>query len=300
MKLTDLNLFLQIVEKGSLVAAGRELALAPATVSERLAALEKFYGITLLNRTTRALSLTEEGRTLVDGARRILDEANDLNNKIKLGAQALSGSIKISATIDLGRRLIRPIVDEFITEHPNVSIELLLSDRYINIVDEGVDIAIRFGNLSDSTLRSKTLGKNQRIVCASPQYVERYGKPQTPSDLAKHNCLLIRFGPHLDNQWHFRINGKDVHMPVTGNRIANDGGMVHDWCLAGYGIALKSIWDVKPHIESGKLIPLLESYAPPPSLIQALFQPTRAQTNRVKAFANKLSTFFKARSISNT
>ncbi len=293
MNLNNLSLFLHIVEKGSLAAAGRELGLSPTTVTERLAALEAHYGVTLLNRTTRAISLTEEGRTLVDGARHLLSETEELDARIRLGAQTLSGPIRVSAPIDLGRSTVNPVIDAFLADNPEISIELLLADGYVNIVDEGIDIALRLGSLVDSTLRARSLGQNQRVVCASPKYIARYGEPDSPEDLRNHNCIRMRFGTELDNVWHLQIDGQDLQVSVSGNRIANDGRLVHDWCLAGHGIALKSLWDVGGDIESGALIQLLHNYSPPPTTIQMLFPPSRTQPRRVREFAKKLAQAFK-------
>jgi DNA-binding transcriptional LysR family regulator len=292
MNLDHLDLFLNIVEKGSLAAAGRELGLSAATVSERLAALEKHYGVTLLHRTTRALSLTEEGRSLVDGARQVLSAANELENRIRLGADTLSGLIRISAPFDLGRSTVKPVIDEFLAQHPQISVELMLSDRYVNIVDEGIDLALRLGSLADSTLRARALGKNQRIVCAAPAYLERHGAPQQPEQLRQHNCLVMRFGRDLDNLWPFVIDGRRLHVDVRGNRITNEGRLVHEWCLGGYGIALKSIWDIEADLEQGTLVRLLEDYAPPPTTLQLLFPPGRSQPRRVVEFARQLAAVF--------
>lgn len=293
MKLDNLVLFLLIVEKGSLAAAGRELGLSPTTVSERLASVERFYGVTLLNRTTRSISVTEEGRILAEGAQHILNEHNDLNSRLRHGAQTLSGSIKVSAPVDLGHRVIRPIIDSFVIEHPAISVELQLSDGYMNIVEEGIDIAIRYGNLVDSTLRVRKLGLYNRVVCASPQYISKYGTPQTPDQLIDHNCLIMRFGINLDNIWQFRNNGKTQQVIVNGNRIANDGRLVRAWVMAGYGVALKSKLDIKPELESGLLFELLEKYSAPPIPIQMLFPPTRRQTHRVKELAEIFVTNFR-------
>lgn len=292
MNLDNLILFLCIVEKGSLVAAGRELNLSATTVSERLVALESHYGVTLLNRTTRALSLTEEGRTLVEGSRHLLTEAQDLKNRLVYGANTLSGSIRVSATFDIGRSTIEPLITKFLEDNPKITIELLLADGFVNIVDEGIDIAVRFGNLANSTLRARNLGRYQRVVCASPDYIRKFGTPSTPQDLSKHNCLLMRFGTDLDNHWHFKVNNEDHQIIVTGNRTANDGRLVHDWCLAGYGIALKSEWDIGAEIASGKLVRLLNQYSSPPKTLQMLFPPARNQPRRVKEFAKKITEAF--------
>lgn len=293
MNLDNLKLFQTIVEKGSLAAAGRELRLSATTVSERLAALEAHYGVTLLNRTTRVISLTEEGRTLLDGSRHLLTEAKELEDRLLYGVQTLSGQIRVSAPFDLGSSIIEPIISKFIDENPQITIELLLSDGYVNIVDEGIDIAVRFGNIEDSTLRVRTIGQNRRVVCASPEYIAMYGKPIHPKDLIEHNCLLGRFGTELDNVWRFKAGGKDQQINVSGNRITNDGRLRHDWCLAGYGVALKSIWEVGADLESGTLVSLLEKYSPEPTNVQLLFPPSRSQPLRVGTFADYLTNAFR-------
>src|ERR1700689_418868 len=198
MILDNLALFLRIVEKGSLAAAGRELGLSAATVSERLVALEKYYGAALLHRTTRAINLTDEGRMLVEGAKRLLAEADELGARIRLGVDKISGPIKLSAPIDLGRSYLVPILDAFLAEHPQVLIDLNLTDGFVDLVGQGQDLAVRYGELADSTLRVRRLGKNRRVVCASPAYLRDRGCPQHPDDLGHHQCLLMRFGPTID------------------------------------------------------------------------------------------------------
>ncbi len=292
--LDSLALFLLIVEKGSLTAAGREAGLSPTTVSERLAMLESHYGVVLLNRTTRAISLTDEGRTLVDGARRVLSEAAELDQRIRFGAENLSGPLRISAPSDIGRGVVSDAINSFLTAHPGISVELHLSDGYVDLVGQGLDLAVRFGVTTDSTLRVRSLGQTQRIVCASPAYLARHGTPLHPEDLKQHNCLLMRFGPNLDNLWHF---GPPPSKPITvhGDRTSNDGALVRQWCLAGYGISFKSTLDVGEDLKAGRLVALLAAHAAPPSPLQMLFPPGRAQPRRLTAFADHLADQVKAR-----
>lgn len=289
MLLNNIALFLQIVEKGSLVAAGREAGLSPATVSERLAALEAHFGVVLLQRTTRAIRLTDEGRALFEGAKLVLSEVEELETRIRLGAQTLSGPIRVSAPVDLGRTVVSAEIDRFLFDHPAISVELLLSDGFVDIVGQGVDIAVRFGVITDSSLRVRSLGQKRRVVCAAPAYLDTYGVPQTPEDLKNHNCLLMRFGQNLDNLWRFGKDGAQQTVTVRGNRVANDGALVRQWCLAGYGIMLKSELDVGADIRAGKLVELLADYAPPPTPLQMLFPPSRSQPRRVQALADQLA-----------
>lgn len=289
MVIDNIRLFLKIAEKGSLVAAGRELGLSATTVSERLAALEAHYGVVLFNRTTRSISLTEAGRTLVEGARVVLGEVDDLDARIRHGAQTLSGPVRVSAPVDLGRSIVSDVVAEFAAAHPAISIELSLSDGYVDIVGEGFDIALRFGAVTDSTLRIRSLGEFQRIVCAAPSYIAAHGAPKEPGDLAGHNCLVMRFGRTLDNVWRFGSGKAQQAVTVRGNKTVNDGWLVRQWALAGQGIILKSELDVAGDLKAGRLVALLEDYLPPPNPLQMMFPPGRAQPRRVRALAEAIS-----------
>lgn len=288
MLFNNFSLFLKIVEKGSLAAAGRETGLSPTTVSERLSALEAHYGVVLLNRTTRAISLTEEGRVLVEGAKSILGDMSELDAKIRYGAKTLSGPIRISAPSDLGRELVSGVISDFLAENPAISVELSLSDGYVDIVGRGFDIALRFGVVTDSTLRVRTLGHVRRLVCASPDYLSRYGIPKTPGDLTSHNCLIMRFGDSLDNVWRFGQGSTKQIVTVRGNRISDDGALVRHWALAGHGIVLKSELDVTRDIQAGRLVELLATQTAPAAPLQMMFPPSRAQPHRVRALAKEL------------
>lgn len=288
MLLNNLRLFLIIAEKGSLVAAARETGLSTTTVSERLASLESHYGVVLFNRTTRSISLTEEGRVLVDGAKTVLSEVSDLDARIRYGAETLSGPIRISAPIDLGRGIISEVISSFTVKNPAVSIELSLSDGYVDLVGQGFDLAVRFGNVTDTSLRVRSLGHFQRRVCAAPVYLERHGAPQTPEDLANHNCLVMRFGGTLDNIWEFSAGPKRVRVTVRGSHVVNDGWLIRKWALAGRGVVLKSELDVSEDIQSGTLVSLLEQHLPPPTPLQMMFPPGRAQPRRVAALAEQI------------
>jgi DNA-binding transcriptional LysR family regulator len=292
MVLDNLALFLRIVEKGGLAAAGRELGLSAASVSERLAALEKYYGAALLHRTTRAISLTDEGRLLVEGARRLLAEADELEARIRLGVEKISGPIRLSAPIDLGRSTLVGILDAFLAEHPEVTVDLNLTDGYVDLVGQGQDLAIRYGELADSTLRVKRLGNNRRVVCASPAYLTDNGHPRHPDDLAHHECILMRFGQTIDREWPFLVDGEPRSVAVRGHRIANDGGLVRDWCRDGYGIARKSIWDIEPDLKAGTLIEILQEYSAGGTGLQIVYPATQDQPKRVRLLIEKIAEAF--------
>ncbi|WP_349359409.1 LysR substrate-binding domain-containing protein [Stappia sp.] len=294
MLLDNLNLFLRIVEKGGLAAAGREVGLSPASVSERLAALEKYYGVTLLTRTTRAISLTDEGRLLVEGARRLLAEAEELESRVRLGSETIAGHIRLSAPEDLGRRCILPIVDAFLAEHPAVTIDLNLTDGYVDLVGQGMDFAVRHGLLADSTLRAKSLGENRRIVCAAPSYLAAAGTPAHPDDLSRHDCIVMRFGQNIDRDWTFLVGGKPHRVRVRGRRVANDGGLVRQWCKDGLGIALKSIRDVEQDLASGALVELLGTYSAGTTALQIVYPHSAVQPRRVRLLIETIAAAFSA------
>jgi DNA-binding transcriptional LysR family regulator len=292
MILDNLALFLRIVEKGGLAAAGRELGLSAASVSERLVALERYYGAALLHRTTRAISLTDEGRLLVEGAKRLLAEADELEARIRFGVEKISGPIRLSAPIDLGRSYLVPVLDAFLAEHPEVTIDLNLTDGYVDLVGQGQDLAIRYGELADSTLRVKRLGHNRRVVCASPEYLRDKGLPQHPDDLAHHECILMRFGQTIDREWLFQIDGEARRIVVRGHRIANDGGLVRDWSRNGYGIARKSIWDIEADLKAGTLVELLREFSAGSTGLQIVYPATQDQPKRVRLLIERIGEAF--------
>jgi DNA-binding transcriptional LysR family regulator len=296
MVLGNLALFLRIVEKGSLAAAGRELGLSAASVSERLVALEKYYGAALLNRTTRAISLTDEGRLLVQGARRLLAEADELEALIRLGVEKISGPIRLSAPIDLGRSTLVPILDAFLAEHPEVTVDLNLTDGYVDLVGQGQDFAIRYGELADSTLRVKRLVENRRIVCAAPAYLATRGTPQHPDDLVQHECLVMRYGLTTDRDWPFLIDGKERRVVVQGHRIANDGELVRVWCRNGLGIARKSRLDVEADLKTGNLVEVLQDFSSGDTGLQIVYPATQAQSKRVRFLIERIAKAFSSSS----
>ncbi|GEK46728.1 LysR family transcriptional regulator [Halomonas pacifica] len=292
MILEHLRVFLRIVECGGLAAAGRELGLSPATVSERLATLERHFGARLLHRTTRAISLTEEGRELVEGGRRLLAETEELETRIRFGVERLAGPIRLSAPLDLGRQRISRLLDEVMDAHPEISVELTLHDGYVDLAAQGIDLAVRLGTLTDSSLKARRLADNARILCAAPDYLARHGVPEHPEALRHHDCLCMRFGDTIEASWPFVIDGRTRHLAVRGRRIANDGGLVRDWAVRGLGIARKSEWDIADDLAAGRLVPLLREYEGAPGALQAVYPSGRAPSRRVRYLLDTLVAAF--------
>ena len=290
--LQDFKLFQTIIKQGGLAAAGRELGMSRATVSERLAALEAQFNARLLTRTTRAISLTEEGRILLEGAHRILSASEDVQNAIRHGVENLAGTVRLSMPSDIGRNRMGAVLDEFMAKHPAIILDVALTDAYVDLIADGFDFAIRMGQLPDSTMKSRVVAQNRRIVCATPRYLTRHGTPTHPEQLEQHNCIIMRFGRDLDNSWPFHIDGKDVRVLVRGNRIANDGGYVKTQLLAGHGIAYKSRWDVAHHLQAGSLVEILKDYSVESSPYQLVYPAGAVQPLRVRALMDHIAEWF--------
>ena len=293
-RIESLKFFIKVVEKKGIAAAGRDFGMSSATASERLGAVEAMYGTKLINRTTRSIALTSEGEELLKGARLLIEEAEALENKVRRGTERISGPIKISVPQDIGRKLIAPLIDKFVETHPDVQVELYLDDKYLDLISNGIDLAVRLGRLKKSSMKVRKLADNRRLVCASPQYLSKYGTPHHPDDITHHNCLIMQMGHVVDNEWEFQIHGRKKVYLVTGNRTSNNGTQVKDWCLKGYGIALKSFWGVRDYIESGELVELLAEYHnAKESSLQILYPGGRAPSRRVTALVDHLMTCFK-------
>ncbi|MBY0557612.1 MAG: LysR family transcriptional regulator [Burkholderiaceae bacterium] len=283
----QISTFVEVVAKGSLSAAARAEGIAPAMIGRRLDALESRLGVKLLQRTTRKLALTNEGAAFLEDCQRILTELEEAESAVAERSAHATGHLMISAPAGFGRQHVAPLIPSFLSEHRDVSITLNMSDRVVDIVGEGIDVAIRIASLSDSSLVSVKLADNQRVVVGAPSYLKRHGVPQTLADLAKHNCLAIS-SEGSQRGWTFRDNGKNVVLKVNGNMGSNDGQVLHDWALAGKGLAWRSMWEVGNEIEAGKLQTVLDQHSAPGNDIYAVFAQRRHLPLRIRAFVDFL------------
>ncbi|ELX08432.1 HTH-type transcriptional regulator DmlR [Janthinobacterium sp. HH01] len=283
----QISTFVEVVSKGSLSAAARAEGIAPAMIGRRLDALESRLGVKLLQRTTRKLALTNEGAAFLEDCQRILAELEEAETAVAERSAHATGHLMISAPAGFGRQHVAPLIPSFLAEHRDVSVTLNMSDRVVDIVGEGIDVAIRIASLSDSNLVSVKLADNERVVVAAPSYLKRHGEPKTLADLAKHNCLAIS-SEGSQRGWTFRDNGKNVVMKVSGNMGSNDGQVLHDWALAGKGLAWRSMWEVGNEIEAGKLQTVLNEHSAPGNDIYAVFAQRRHLPLRIRAFVDFL------------
>ncbi|MGH8766075.1 MAG: LysR family transcriptional regulator [Burkholderiales bacterium] len=253
--------FTKVVQAGSLSAAGRELGVSTAVVSRTLAALEAHLGVRLINRTTRRLHLTDEGASYYETCLRILAEIDEADAAVTSRRVEPQGVLKVALPASFGNQHIAPLIPRFAQRYPKVELALSLSDRSINLIEEGFDLAVRIAELKDSSLAARKLAPNRRIVCASPAYLREHGEPKTPQDLAKHNCLLSNWEQGLAMTWEYKNPvGKRGTVRVTGRYACDNWEVLRDWAVAGLGVALKSTWDVRKQIEDGSLVLLLPGY----------------------------------------
>lgn len=282
----DMTVFARVVERASLSAAGRELRLSPAVVSSRITKLEARLGVRLLNRTTRTVNPTEEGRLYYEHCLRIIAEISEVERKLAEKKESPSGVLRISAPTVMGRRWIAPMIPPFREKFPEVEIRLQLTDRVADLVDEQVDVALRRGYMQDSSLISRKVAPDFRVACASPDYLARHGTPETPAGLKAHDCLLLRFPGSRRYQWQFMDDGVPQNFAVAGPVDSNNSHALIDWALAGAGIVMKSVWDLADEIEAGQLVPVLVPHSPRDLAIHALAPPHRMQPPKSRAFIN--------------
>lgn len=285
---SDIALFTLIAKLGNMAATAQELGVTPPVVSRRLAALEKRLGVRLMNRTTRRLSLTPEGEAyLLDGAR-ILDQLQALEHRIGGGSVQPQGTLRVNATLGFGRAHITPALAKFARKYPQVEVQLHLSDRPVNLVDQAFDVGVRFGEQSDSRLTARLLANNRRLLCAAPSYLKRSGNPESPRDLGRHNCIFIREGDEPFGTWHLRCGDVRESVKVRANLSTNDGMAALDWALEGQGILLRSQWDVAKYIRHKQLVPVLPEWSPPPADIHVVFQTANQLPAKVRALVDLL------------
>lgn len=281
-KLRAMAAFVQIVEKGSLTAAADALGTSPPSTVRTLAALERSLGARLLNRTTRRIALTDEGRAYYDRARRILGDVADAEAAVSMKQGRPRGRLAIGSSVLFGRLHLAPLVSEFVARHPEVKVELLMLDRVVNLVEEGLDASVRIGALADSSLVAIGIGRTRRVVCASLAFLKRHGTVRTPADLARHPC--IRFTGLASGDWEFRAGGKPVKVRVEGPVATNQIDAAIDACAQGLGYGMFFCYQVSAHVRAGRLRYVLEAHEPEPVPVSLVYPQARLVSARLRAF----------------
>jgi DNA-binding transcriptional LysR family regulator len=290
--LREIETFIQVAQRGSLSAAARALDLTPAMVGRRIDALEARLDVRLLTRTTRSLTLTAEGTAFLEDCQRIVEDLAGAEANVRRGSMSASGHLRVTAPAGFGRRHVAPAVATFLERHPDVDVSLDLSDRIADLANESIDCAIRVGELTDSRLVRVRLAENRRVVVASPAYLKRRGTPRDPDALADHDCLSLGDTGGQARGWSFVIDGELRSVKPHGRFDCNDGAVLHEWALAGRGLAWRSMWEVGDDLARGRLRAVLQEFAAPPNGIYALFLERRHLPLRTRLFVDHLKATF--------
>ena len=287
-KLKEIEAFVDAVDKGSLARAALEQNVSPAMLGRRVDALEKRLGVKLLHRTTRQLTLTEQGSVFLDHCRKLLSELESAERVISEGRHKAIGHLIVSAPAAFGRLHVAPHAPAFLAANPEVKISFNLTDQVVDLVREGYDVGIRIGGALDPNFVAVKLATNQRVVCGTPAYFERHGIPQTLEDLARHNCLAFNLQGGQQRGWYFQKDGKPVALRIDGNLDCNDGELLHRWVSEGLGVGWRSTWEIQSQLASGELITVLDDFALPQYDITAVYLQQRHLPAKVRFFIDFL------------
>jgi DNA-binding transcriptional LysR family regulator len=285
-KLSAMATFVRIVEKGSLTAAAAALDTSLPSVVRTLAALEGELGVRLLNRTTRRIHLTDDGVHYLERCRAILSAVHETEAAFTSGRAEPHGRLAVTASVLFGRRYLAPIVNDFLRRHAKVSAELLFVDRVVNLVEEGIDVAVRIGRLPDSSLVAVPVGRVRRVVCASPEYLRRRGTPRTPHDVREHACVRhTGLSPRSD--WHFRIGRRRVTVPLNAVISCNDIDSSLEACASGHGLGMFLSYQSAPYRNEKRLRYVLEEFETEPLPVHIVYPQSRLVTGKVRAFVDE-------------
>ncbi|MFC5301052.1 LysR family transcriptional regulator [Azospira restricta] len=285
---SELEFFVLLNRLGSLSAAARALDITPPAATMRLASMEKRIGARLLNRSTRRISLTPEGEIYLQHAARLIDELRELDEVVSGNRRAPRGRLRVNAPLGFGRTVIAPLVSTFTARHPDVEVQLEVTDRPIDLIDKGFDLSIRFGELPDNRINARRIMSNRRFLCASPAYLAKHGTPKSLADLAKHRCIVHRQNDDAYGVWRFLIDGRTEIVKVHGVLSSNDGDIVQGWALDGQGIVIRSEWDVTRYLESGRLRRILPEFTLPSADLYAYYPSKQNLPARLRAFIDFL------------
>jgi len=288
---SQLAFFCLLVKQGSLAATARELNLTPPAVSRRLSQLEERLGVRLLNRTTRRISLTNEGEVYFANAMRILSDIDEMERLVSSSRAAPKGLLRVNAPLGFGRSYIGPAISVFSKTYPDVEVQLQLTDRPVSLPDEAIDVSIRFGDLPDSRLIAKRIAPNRRLLCASPAYLRTAGEPLFPHDLTQHACIVLRQNETAYGNWRLTRGKQTETVKVHGGLSTNDGEVALNWALEGHGILMRAEWDVAKYLRSGRLVQVLTDYDTPSADIYAVYLERLNLSAKVSYFVEHLRSF---------
>jgi len=286
----DLGFFSALATAGSLSAAARELGVTTPAVSKHLALMESRLGVSLVNRTTRRMSLTPEGEVYLENARRILGEIDGMEEVLGVGKATPKGLLRVNATLGFGRSHVAPLISRFVRRYPQVEVQLQLSVNPPPLTEDSFDVCIRFGAPPDTRVIARRIAPNRRLLCAAPVYLAKRGTPKTPHDLVNHNCIGIRQGEEAYGVWRLASGrGKTASVEsikTRGNLTTNDGEIAVNWALDGHGILMRAEWDIERYLKNGRLVQVLPQYSTPDADIHAVYPQRHQMSSRVRAFVD--------------
>jgi DNA-binding transcriptional LysR family regulator len=284
-RLHEMEVFVAVAVAGSFAKAGTRLRISPPAVTRAVSSLEERLGARLFNRTTRSLSLTEAGLRFLESTKHLLTEI-DAAERGALGESAMpAGHLTVTASVTFGRSAVAPVISEFLRAHPRVTASLVLLDRVVNLVEEGIDVAVRIGQLPDSSLVARRVGEVQRILVASPHYLAKHGEPGSPADLKLHSIIAL-IGLVRSREWRFVDGATSVHVALQPRFEVNDATAAIEAAEAGDGITVALSYMVAQKIADGRLAPVLARYAPPPVAVQLVHPQSRLVAPKVRAFVD--------------
>jgi DNA-binding transcriptional LysR family regulator len=284
-KLRAMLTFVRIVEGGSLTAAAESMRVSLPSVVRGLASLEQSLDVRLLNRTTRRLALTDEGREYYERAKRVIADVDEAEAALSARRKQPKGRLRVTASVLFGRLHVAPAASAFVVRHPAVSIELVLLDRPVDLIEEGIDLGVRIGALPDSSLVAVPVGETRRVVCASPAYLERHGAPAEPADLAAHRCVGFT-GLSPGHEWAFRAEGRALLSTVSPAYSSNQIDVALQACRDGLGLGQFLCYQVNAALAEGALARVLESFEPPPSPVNLIYPGSRLLSSNVRSLVD--------------
>ncbi|WLG30499.1 LysR family transcriptional regulator [Pseudomonas lurida] len=287
-KLNAMAIFVRVIERGSFSAVARELQTTQPTISKILRALETELGGKLIARSTRQLSLTDEGQRYYRHCREILAAVDAAEHSFQTGKETIAGPLRVGSSVSFGRLQIAARLSDFLLQYPDVQVDLQLNDHLQDMVSEGLDVTLRIGELRDSGLIARRIGTTHRVTLASPAYLARHPAPKSPQDLSQHNCLLFNL-LSSQNQWVYEKNGARHSVRIAGNAQSNNSEAVREMVLTGLGITLSPLWLFYDDLKAGRVVALLQDYTAQSLPIHAVAAPNRRQSARVKAFVDYMA-----------
>ncbi|ANB72548.1 LysR family transcriptional regulator [Paraburkholderia phytofirmans] len=284
----QIETFVRVADAGSLAAAALEEGVSPVILGRRIDALEKRLGVKLMYRSTRRLVVSEDGAAFLERCRGLLTEWDQAENELSAGRRAVNGHLIVSAPAAFGRKHVAPLAPAFLADKPELQVSFNLTDRVVDLVREGYDLSIRIGGVVDPNFVAVKLASNRRVVCGTPDYFRKYGKPKTLEDLPQHNCLAFNLQGGQNRGWYFRRNGKLATVRVGGTLDCNDGELLHRWVSEGLGLGWRSTWEIQQQLARGELETVLDEFALPDYDILAVYPQQRYVPAKVRYFIDYL------------